>query len=89
MRAGYVILLVVVAFLLGAALRTHAQGEQSGPIGRYYILSSPYTIWFPNGTGQDERSVFRIDTATGRTWLYHTGKGPGNKPVNAWFPIDE
>lgn len=88
MRTGYLILLLVVTFLLGAALRTHAQGEPSGTIGRYYILSSPFTIWFPNG-GQDERSVFRIDTTTGRTWVYHTGKGPGNKPVNAWFQIDE
>ncbi len=64
--------------------------------GRYQLLNADVTITFPGAPGVDHK-VFKIDTETGRTWIYFEGGNTagaihsewhelGNAPVNARQP---
>jgi hypothetical protein len=76
---------VVVLVLLLAVL--HAQAPKAVVLptyaGRYQLVSSSFSIWMPNGDTGTETTVFKIDTATGNTWKFETGKVSG-KLVNGW-----
>jgi len=41
------------------------------------------------GTANPDTTVFRIDTATGKTWRYMTGLDKEGKIVNGWLEVAE
>ena len=79
-------LLWVVVAILGLMLaKSHAQSLSpiSGIQGRYQLVVGPN-----NTTGTPATTLYRIDTATGRTWVEGIRLEPNNQ-ANLWFVILE
>lgn len=79
---------VVLIVLLLAALQAQSPKAQLQPTypGRYQLVSSPFTIWMPKGDTSTETTVFKVDTATGKTWKFEVGKIDG-KLINGWTEL--
>ena len=54
---------------------------------RYELFQGEYTI-SNEGTAFKANGVFKIDTATGRTWIYTEGKMREGKFYKEWVPIN-
>ena len=82
----------VTLLLLLISLLVHAQQPPtvaSGTPGRYRLISSPVSPLGLKGTANPDTTVFRIDTATGKTWRYMTGLDKEGKIVNGWLEVAE
>jgi hypothetical protein len=79
---------VVILILLLVALQAQAPklSTQPSSSGRYQLISSPFSIWMPDGRTTSETTVFKFDSATGRTWKCENGK-VDEKIVNRWNEI--
>jgi hypothetical protein len=87
--------LLPYAFRSGKAL---AEGDDSGmgfTDGKYRLFSGEYEIVIPTGNkiGVDGRtnavSVFRIDTQTGKTWVYRNEQDRRGPQFYKWIPVSE
>jgi hypothetical protein len=81
---------VATLTILALVFLLHAQTQPSSTqLGKFQLLSSPYTIWLKNGSSSSETTVFRIDTATGKTWKYVTGQTADGKHIDGWLEVPE
>ena len=83
-----------VAVILAAALviTAHASSQERAIPGstgsqRYLLFQGSFLTGDQKGT-VDIRGVFKIDTQTGRTWLYGSGTGADGKLMHGWLPIE-
>jgi hypothetical protein len=56
-------------------------------IGRYQLVSGTASFVAINGATAPYPTMFKIDTATGETWMYSFGVQSGGKPFREWMPI--
>jgi hypothetical protein len=64
------------------------QAEPQQNVGRFQIINSSY-VAVSGRTEIKTEGLFKIDTATGRTWLFFTGLSKDNQYVQKWTLIDE
>ena len=80
-----IIVAATVALLL---ILTTLKGQEPSitqlQVGRFQIADGEYVINVSGGVA--EKGVFKIDTATGRTWKYSTGM-QGGKSYEMWAPL--
>jgi hypothetical protein len=96
-RIAVISLFAALTFLaLSIALyaQTRRLAEPSpapGPVGSFQILAGRYAIEGIATTGAvDTDGIFRIDTRTGKTWIYMTGTDNRiGKTYDGWGPISE
>lgn len=85
---GLICALVLVLFF-GFQSKTSAQPTGAN-IGRFQLLEANYSAINAGGLSFKEQSLFRIDTITGKTWIYREGVITTNKKVyQEWVPIGE
>src|SRR5580704_5588610 len=58
---------MLLALAWGLAATAQADGDLTG---RFRLLEAEHSVSF-NGKTYNRRDIFRIDTATGKTWVYH------------------
>jgi hypothetical protein len=87
-NAVYVAVLVILA--LGAGMGLRGQADRERTVGRYSLFTAAHQSSDGGGNATGITDLFRIDTATGRTWQYFDAakrEGPGI--TMAWLPISE
>lgn|ERR1039458_1252682 len=82
------------ALILAVSVALYAQAGHppaTGPVGSFQVLGARYAVAGigPAGADVDTNGVFRIDTRTGQTWQYMTGRDSGGKAYDGWAPISE
>jgi hypothetical protein len=81
------IALSLLVFLI-AATSALAQDEQP-VVGRYQLLSGIIELAAKSGPAAQHRVVFRIDTKTGKAWLYTLVETKDGKVSEFWSPVAE
>src|ERR1017187_10973761 len=95
MRRIVLISLLTAILCIAAASAHHAQAGRNpaaGPVGSFQILAGRYAIGGiagAEGADLDTNGIFRIDTRTGQTWMYMTGRNKAGKGYDGWSPIPE
>jgi len=80
--------LVLVAVLVGvAALRLTAQQEALPASAKFVLVQSEFQTQ-SNNTRLTERTMFKLDTTTGKVWRFVSTVRSGNLEAY-WDPIDE
>jgi len=87
------IIAMVALTLLVASNAWAAPGSVSGHRdGRFQLFHAKNYIVVTDSAGKDSRieedSVLRIDTETGKTWIY-VDRITGGVRSHAWYPVDE
>ncbi len=94
MRRRLQVLALAIAALVSVALSAAGQAEKysasaaPGFYGRFQLFQGRHTV---NSAGQpfEETAVFRIDTQTGKTWVYREGRTKEEKFYSRWEPVSE
>ena len=78
--------------LIFAAAVFAAGDPPSAPmVGRYQLTPASWQIQTAAGTSIETRSIFKLDTATGRTWRYqmsyNSDAGLGSRVREGWVEI--
>lgn len=87
--------LFATLLVLAATVALYAQAGRTlatGPVGSFQILAGRYAIGGiagAEGADLDTNGIFRIDTRTGQTWVYMTGRNKVGKTYDGWSPIPE
>ena len=80
-------LIIAAVFIVLPAVPTHAA---SGQTGRYQLFQGEYRIGsVPDDTVTTGKDVFKIDTVTGKTWVYMTGIDENRESFEFWREIPE
>jgi uncharacterized membrane protein len=83
---------------LALSIALYAQGRRpadpsptTGPVGSFQILAGRYATEGIGATGAvDTEGIFRIDTRTGKIWIYMTGTdNRSGKSYEGWGPVSE
>ena len=85
-------LLIVGAFVLAAMVLMPAfpSDQSSAQAGRYQLFEGEYRIGsVPDDAITSGKDVFRIDTATGKAWVYMTGIDENRESFEFWREIPE
>ncbi len=77
----------ILILLSWSALRAQQQ-ETPSCAGRFQLLQGEYLSIVNHGT-IPQKSIFRIDTATGRAWRYVEGIGGDGKLISQWSLLSE
>jgi hypothetical protein len=78
---------ILAVILTVLTIGTTSLVRADDPVGRYQLM--PATVEFTgDGPTTEDRVLFKIDTVTGQTWFYLTGKIKG-KMVWEWIAIDK
>lgn len=87
------LLVVILVIVLGSITYDHFTVQhvsaQVETPGRYQMVSGSFVIGSPNVINRPEPTVFKIDTATGKSWQYQAGVDAKGKAYSAWFPISD
>jgi hypothetical protein len=83
-RAMQAILFVSV-LALSAATFMRGQSEAAATPGRFRLVPATVDI----GKGATIATLYRVDTATGRTWFYNTGIDKQQHVFNQWIEIPQ
>jgi hypothetical protein len=95
MKRIAVISLVTALTFLAVSLTLYAQARSSPPagvVGSFQILAGRYTVAgiSAGGPDVDMNGIFRIDTRTGKTWIYMTGTdNRSGTTYDGWGPVSE
>ena len=91
MKRSYVLASALACFLLGAAVSQlftrRVEAQQGGQAGRYQLFQGRYGV--SAETAIEVNGVFRIDTVTGKTDGYYSGKNKSGTYVEGWSPIPQ
>jgi hypothetical protein len=79
-------LIVTCCFLAFLLLAAAPQSSPTSTVGRFMLVDSHYEII---GSPIVHQRVFKIDTATGKTWMYLQSCDPDGKLLSEWLPCDE
>ncbi len=84
LNAAMKILFVFIASLVGAT----ATLADEGVVGEYQLVSA---IVETHGqkVSVEEHSLFRIDTKTGKTWVYTSAQGKNGKFIAYWREVSD
>ena len=83
-----IIAILAVLVIVGAVeLSKGASDTYPSYLGRYMLFGGKY-VELGTSAQITESGVFKIDTSTGKTWKYATGRVDG-KPYEQWQPIGE
>ncbi len=86
--------LVLLGTLLVICVGATGDNPGPGPVGRYQLVPARTYIsaFVPDApkpvSGSDDYALFRIDTATGRTWVLNRVIIT-NRPVEVWSELKE
>jgi hypothetical protein len=92
MKRTTVISLFAALTLVGASiLYAQTPHTTSGPVGAFQLLAGRYTVGGIIGpeAETEQTAIFRIDTRTGKTWVYMTGKDKSGKFYQGWGEVPE
>jgi hypothetical protein len=93
MRTARVLAVLIVALLAvvgGADELTRAPMGARTPCGRYQLFQATYRSFgyvagkFSSG---EEIGLFKIDTDTGKTWIYVDGSNKDGEIIQKWVPV--
>lgn len=89
-----IMFLVVCVFAISACIcssSVHAAVQaDSSQVGRYQLFQGVYRIGSLSDNEMSEaKDVFKIDTITGRTWVYMTGIDQNQESFEFWREIEE
>ena len=79
------VLAIIFATLM---IGTTSTVRADDPVGRYQLVPAIVEFISSDGPTTQDRVLFKIDTATGQTWFYQTGRMKG-KTVQEWIAIDQ
>jgi hypothetical protein len=84
-------MLIAVALLgLGIFWIASAQREASPQTnGRYVVAAVETDTIAPNGTTLPLHTAIKVDTATGKSWIYESMMPKDGKPLEGWVPISD
>jgi hypothetical protein len=83
-NAAMKILFVFIASLVGA---TAALADE-GVVGQYQLVSAVVET-HGQKVSVEQHSLFRIDTKTGKTWVYTSAEGKNGKFVAYWREVSD
>jgi len=88
MKSKFIIISMLLIIICSPAIA--AVNSTPSQVGRYQLFQGTYRI----GSAQDgqvaeAKDVFKIDTVTGKTWVYMTGFDENQNPVEFWRLIEE
>ena len=84
------IITVLVGSSAFAAIKTAVKTDSKPAVGRYQLFEGTYSIGDINTNKVTEsKDIFKIDTATGKTWVYMTGIDENQLPFEFWRLIEE
>jgi|SRR5580658_6836159 hypothetical protein len=92
MKRIITISILAAAIFIGASiLYAQAARTSNGPVGAFQLLAGRYNMGGLIGpeAETEQTTIFRIDTRTGKTWVYMTGKDKSEKFYQGWGEVPE
>lgn len=93
MRDTRALQLLIVALAGSIALVAHGGRDavaQAPPRSQYQLVAGRYSVFIEGRAEQLELyTMFRIDTTTGKTWLYHAATTKDNRATEKWVEISD
>jgi hypothetical protein len=62
--------------------------DMFGQVARYQLLAAEHLV-DEDKAGHNQKDLFRIDTITGKTWVYVTGNNVRGELKDIWSPIEQ
>jgi hypothetical protein len=82
-----VVICSLIVLCVGAlAVRAQSTPSPTGPVGRYTLTESHFTVSGAGVGGVDLQGLFKIDTVTGQTWTFVASTKNGTI-TEFWSPI--
>ena len=94
MKAKRLVFIIFINVLFSAFSACYGQENLPGETGRYLLFQGSYRHLFninSEATESEEKGVFKIDTKTGRTWIYQkvsSKKGDKLDQMSAWVDTE-
>jgi hypothetical protein len=83
-----ILMLVLLTGIVGFGLMAQSERTTS-TVGKYSLLSGQFTFITKEGLTDQRTSVFRLDTATGITWMYNEFFDSGGKAHVGWSVVND
>ena len=82
-----IVFLAVIAIVSILSLKGQEPQASGGQVGRFQLVQGHF-VSVSDGHPIDDKGCFKIDTATGKTWIFRYGQREG-KAYSGWQQIGD